>query len=149
MNRRNGLQVSCRSSFLHKLSGWRPLDRARTLWLLVLAWALAITWLSSLSGDSIHLPSVGELPVDKALHYAAYLVGGFLLGRAVQLSFQWGFWATLAGAVAALAVFGGLDEFHQTFVAGRSGADWGDWLANALGGGTGALIALKHHERDE
>lgn len=124
-----------------------PLDQTRTVWLLTLAWALGMTWLSSLSGDSISLPSVGTLPVDKMFHYGTFLLGGYLLARAIRLSFNPRFLWTLVCVLLVLAAFGGFDEFHQTFVVGRSGGDLGDWIADVLGAGTGAILALKIHEQ--
>lgn len=121
----------------------RPLDRASTVWLLVAAWAAGMTYLSSLSGDSAALPALGSLHIDKVMHFLAYAVGGGLLARAFRLSFCLGFFPTLALVVLALALFGWLDEYHQTFVGGRSGGDLGDWAADVLGAAAGALVSLR------
>ena len=40
------------------------------------------------------------------------------------------------------SVIGRLDEYHQTFTPGRSGNDYGDWLADTLGAAAGAFFVL-------
>ncbi|MFQ5818131.1 MAG: VanZ family protein [Terriglobia bacterium] len=59
----------------------------------------------------------------KGAHVAGYFVLGFLLWRALRAdaSARWhGGWA--AGAFLLTVAFGGLDEFHQSFEPGRTGA---------------------------
>ena len=59
--------------------------------------------------------------------------------------------ATVVGwfvpAVILLAAFGVLDEAVQTFTPRRTGGDLYDWIADALGALTGALISLLMHRR--
>ena len=50
----------------------------------------------------------------------------------------WSFAATMLAAVAAVAVFGALDEWHQAAIPGRS-TSLGDWTADTAGGALGAL----------
>lgn len=84
-----------------------------------LAWAAAIFWASSRPSVGIHL--VGGL--DKVVHFGVYAVLGALLARA---------WTWPPGVIAAGWLYGLSDEFHQTFVPGRT-AEAADWIADALG----------------
>lgn len=77
--------------------------------------------------------------VDKIAHFGFYGVTGFLCAM----------WRRESGARAAASVLTGLvfaslvgafDEFHQLWVPGRS-ADALDWIADAAGGGLGALFS--------
>jgi VanZ family protein len=77
---------------------------------------------------------------DKLVHGLAYAVMGALFHRALNISlpprFQ-GLTVTLAVVLATL--YGLSDEFHQSFVPGRTAAA-GDLAADSLGGLVGALL---------
>jgi VanZ family protein len=93
----------------------------------------AITILSALPGDNQLLNSF-ELH-DKLKHIIAY----FVLGLSLCLWIPSKKWLTkpiIYGVIIVVActVFGILDEFHQSFVPGRSGNDLGDIAANFIGG---------------
>ena len=47
--------------------------------------------------------------------------------------------------VIVLATVGALDEWHQSWVPGRSGNDPGDWLADVVGALTGGLVFKRFH----
>ncbi len=84
-----------------------------------------------------HLPvDVGSS--DKILHAAAYAVLAALAFRAAG-----GSGGTRAALVAVLvaAAYGALDEYHQSFVPGRT-ASAADWLADACGAAIGAASCL-------
>lgn len=105
--------------------------RRLAAWLPALAWAGAIFVLSSRPT----LPAPQLIPhADKAAHFVAYLVGGALLAHAVLAS-----GAPLALAVALGWLYGASDEWHQSFVPGRS-VDVFDWIADALGVMAGAYL---------
>jgi VanZ family protein len=77
------------------------------------------------------------LSVDKLAHFAVFGALATSLIRLPALSRRgW------RGAVAALLItslYGGLDEWRQSFTPGRS-VEWGDWLADTLGAATAVLL---------
>ncbi len=114
---------------------------ATALWFVVL-------WF--LSSDSHEMPDMGfwGIPhIDKVLHFGYFLGGGGLLSAALYCRRpdepSWGL--ILLMAVLLAGGVGWLDEWRQGFVPGRSGNDFGDWLADVCGGTTGALIFRKVH----
>lgn len=92
-------------------------------WLPAIVWAGAIFHLSSL--PTVPAPSIPG--VDKALHFAAYAVLGWLLAFAADRSRL-----PLAAAVVLGLAYGVTDEIHQMYVPGRS-PDLLDWIADAAG----------------
>jgi VanZ family protein len=112
--------------------------RRAAAWLPALAWAGAIFFLSSRST----LPAPGYFPsADKLAHFVAYAIGGALLARAVLASA-----APLSLAVALGWLHGIGDEWHQSFVPGRSVDVW-DWVADALGIVAGVYLYNRWHAR--
>lgn len=103
-------------------------------------WALVL-WLISAMPSGAPTPTL--LPhQDKILHFGYYALGGILLFNALgSVSRRIGNAAPFV-CIAFLSLVGGLDEFHQTFVPGRSGLDPGDWLADTLGATTGVLAGV-------
>jgi VanZ family protein len=98
--------------------------------------ALAIWTLSSFS--TLPLPDTGLQFFDKLLHATAYAALAFF----VALMFtphQWDgrTWKIFLLVVLISASYGGLDEFHQSFVPGRDTSFY-DWLADLAGSCTGA-----------
>lgn len=84
------------------------------------------------------VPALGGLPAgsDKVLHFLAYAILGALWMRALRPGpGRAGVGLLLATALA--AGFGAVDEWHQSFVPGRS-ADVLDLLADLLGAVAGA-----------
>lgn len=121
---------------------------AGLLWLALLCWACGILLLSSLTPQE--LPEAAFLLWDKANHFLAYTLGGWLAASALRMSRP----VVRVAAAAVLAVilvaaFGALDELLQTFTAGRSGGDIVDWTADLLGAVAGALISLVTYGRLE
>lgn len=111
-------------------------------WTPPLAWAAVVLTLSSIPSSG--LPSVDE--GDKLAHFAMYALLGWLTVRAA-----WGgdsSWGTVALVIAALAVFGAVDEWHQRFIPGRS-PERGDWVANVLGATAGSAAAALARRRRE
>ena len=107
---------------------------AAFLWLL---WLGTLWWLSSRSLPVAKLPTFQF--ADKVVHFGYFFVGGLLL--AIALRDVLPNWKTRALCViAASALIGAGDEFHQSFVPNRYGNDPWDWLANVLGGTAAALI---------
>jgi VanZ family protein len=93
-------------------------------WTPAALWMILIFLLSS--RPSVPLPSVTHL--DKLAHFGAYAILGSFLAwgqrRTGVLSPVW--------MVAIGIAYGASDEFHQSFVPGRS-AELGDWIADSLG----------------
>ncbi len=103
------------------------------LWI---GWAALTFVLTSIPNPHFHVPLPGA---DKLAHLSFYAVTGFFFAL----------WRMACGASAGRAVaqallmvvfIGGLDEWHQRWIPGRS-ADSLDWLADAGGGCCGALMS--------
>lgn len=95
------------------VAGWAP----------AVLWAAAIFWGSS--RPTVPVPEVWG--ADKLMHFGAYAVLGLLLARGTTLLGLGRGWPVVLGAL-----YGASDEWHQSFVPGRS-ADPADWVADALG----------------
>ena len=98
-----------------------------------LAWMSFIFYLSSLSQDQASdlAFQFGDIK-DNAAHFALFGILAALLQASIwswRLGFHW-YWALAAVGIAAF--YGALDEYHQTFVAGRS-ATLGDVFFDVLG----------------
>lgn len=99
------------------------MTRRPAAWLPAMAWAGVIFHLSS--QPTVPAPSIPG--VDKALHFGAYAVLGWLLAFAADRSRL-----PLAVAVGLGLLYGITDEIHQMYVPGRS-PDLLDWVADAAG----------------
>ncbi|NNJ94423.1 MAG: VanZ family protein [Halobacteria archaeon] len=101
-----------------------------------LLWAALIYYLSD-------QPSVDIAPMfshqDKLLHLAAYFVLGFFIMGALRKSPAGYRLPQIIGVTLLTALYGLLDEYHQSFVPGRNPA-LGDALADLAGGLLGALF---------
>jgi VanZ family protein len=88
--------------------------------------------------SSLHQPPLPSQVGDKPAHAFGYLVFGLVIARALarglppRITFRQ---ALIGLAIASL--YGVTDEYHQSFVAGRT-ADIVDWYSDS----TGAAIAL-------
>lgn len=119
----------------------------RILWGLALAWAGLIFHESSQSRPLPFLPDA-IFTHDKLLHLGAYAVLGALLAGALARTRVGAL--PRAAVVAALLVsaYGVSDEWHQSYVPGRTADPW-DWAADTLGGAAGAtamLLALRRRD---
>lgn len=105
---------------------------------------LIIYWLALLTATSIPSSSMPRISYsDKTMHFLAYGGLGFLLTLAflVQGKFpELRGYAVLA-AITVAALFGALDEFHQSFIPGRN-AEMLDWIADFIGSIMGAYLCL-------
>jgi VanZ family protein len=107
-------------------------------WLAVLIWAGTIHWFSSRTGPEIEEMNVFELS-DKAAHFLAFFAGAPALVCALRWTFDGPWKKIIMIATLALALYGAVDEYHQTFTPNRTGADVFDWLGDALGGIAGVF----------
>lgn len=99
-----------------------------------------------------HLPSPVELPeishLDKLLHFGAYGVMAVLFYRTYLAGWpRASKWTLLWGSALSAALFGLSDEIHQFFVPYRT-ADALDFLADALGAFSGALVYQRLFDPD-
>jgi VanZ family protein len=112
-------------------------------WRLALAtaavlYAALIYWLSSLGNPLpfIHTWFPGE---DKVLHASGYALLGALLASALIGLVRPG--RALLLAVVLASLYGVTDEWHQSFVPGRT-SDPLDWTADTVGALGGAALAI-------
>ena len=108
-------------------------------------WFPVVIYCSIIFGVSA-IPNV-QLPqtisvFDKLVHMCEYAILAILFARAIRHVGQ-SDWLLLIWVIAVffVAFYGITDEFHQSFVAGRS-SDLADWLADIIGGGIGAAVYL-------
>jgi VanZ family protein len=113
----------------------------------LLCWCGVLWFFSSLEGSSTAPQFFPHF--DKLLHFGYFLGGGFLLtGWSFLRKPGQASWKRLiATTVLVVAAIGFIDEWHQCFTPGRSGGDFGDWLADLLGGTTGAFVFKAIHRR--
>lgn len=122
------------------------LARLPLLWFAVFAiWFGTLWWLSSRVN---HVPPALTFQFsDKVLHFGYFFGGGILfsafLFRLDPASPNWDRILLLTYLVVGLT--GSLDEWHQSFVPGRSGNDAADLTADLLGAFAGALVFRKAH----
>ena len=112
--------------------------RMRWLWLLPLAVAATILWLSAQS----HYPGGIQLPppLDKGAHATVFALLAWALDLALQRNRpDLPMYRRQLLVFLAVAIYGASDEWHQYFVPGRS-CEFGDWLADVVGGGLGLLL---------
>lgn len=107
-------------------------------WFFVFAWAGLIFFLSSQSALPIPAGIIGEL-LSKGSHFAEFLILAFLLYRALISHLKQK--QSLIIAIVLSLLYAASDEFHQSFVSGRS-AEISDFLADSAGIFTLGLIAL-------
>lgn len=107
---------------------WFPEERRRWFWPL----CIAVLVFAASSRSSVAGPRIPHF--DKVVHFAVYGLLGTLACRlgAGRAGAWW--------ALAAVSAFGASDEWHQSFVPGRS-TELGDWIADTAGA---ALAILLH-----
>ena len=86
-----------------------------------------------------------QLNLDKVIHFGEYMPLGFLISRALNKTNQGLSSKSLLMVTLILTIFHAMgDEFHQSFVPGRS-SDWHDALADSIGGMVGGGIYLAQY----
>jgi UDP-2,3-diacylglucosamine pyrophosphatase LpxH/VanZ family protein len=116
--------------------------RMRWLWILPLAVALTIIWLSAQS----HYPGGIELPppLDKVAHATVFGGLAWVLDLAMQRNQpDLPMYRRHLLVFALVSAYGATDEWHQYFVPGRS-CEFGDWVADTLGGAFGIFVGSLH-----
>ncbi|NJD62242.1 MAG: hypothetical protein FIA93_05925 [Deltaproteobacteria bacterium] len=112
------------------------MTRRRIYLVSLVLWAGFTLFLTSLPNPGIELPFSYA---DKVAHLGFYGVMGFLCAMWRRESGSTLRSAAAAGLIFA-AVMGALDEIHQQWIPGRS-MEFLDWVADAAGGGFGALCS--------
>lgn len=107
-------------------TGKKRLDNRVRVWGPAAGWAAVLFLLSAAAGSSFG-PSVRHL--DKVAHFGLYMVLGAALARVRLIRVPQLPHALL---IALGVLYGVSDEFHQSFVPGRT-PDVRDWVADALG----------------
>jgi VanZ family protein len=113
------------------------------LWLPPIALMALIFGLSAMPTDDVD-HGVLYLIVRKAAHFGEYALLTALWWRALRS--RTADPAALAGAVAIAVVYAITDEFHQTFVDGRTGSPV-DVLIDAGGAATAALLISRYRRK--
>jgi VanZ family protein len=111
------------------------LQRGLGLWLPPVALMALIFFLSAQPSLDSGLGTIDEIG-RKVVHFAEYALLCFLLWRALRTLMDPRRAALMAFAIA--SAFAATDEWHQTFVEGRSGTVT-DWLIDTAGAGLAAL----------
>jgi VanZ family protein len=105
------------------------------LWLL---WMVLLSVASHVPGDLTPQTFDGA---DKVFHIAVYFVLGVLgVGAVARLRADWPRPLVGSGALVVGALFGALDEYHQSFVVGRQ-MSMQDWLTDLLGLALAVILA--------
>lgn len=100
-------------------------------------WLVVLWFLSSMPGSPRRLPDIQF--ADKVAHFGYFFLGGLFLSRALRDRVpRWKHRAMCL--IAASAIIGAADEFHQSHVPNRCGNDPWDWLADVLGGTAAAFV---------
>jgi VanZ family protein len=110
----------------------------------VVLWAIFI-----FVGSSLPASRIPKLPIyvsDKLIHAVLFCVFGLLLHLALEpkiapKNFQW---KRMFLTLLIVMAYGGLDEFHQHYVPGRS-VDVYDFMADTVGGLIAIFIIVKNY----
>ncbi|MFI5252476.1 MAG: VanZ family protein [Bacteroidota bacterium] len=107
-------------------------------------WALLIFIGSSIPASK--LPKIPPYVSDKLIHTVLYCIFGLLFYLALEPkkapeNFQW---KRLMLMLLVVMVYGGIDEFHQHFVPGRT-MDMYDFIADTVGGLIAVLFIVKSY----
>jgi VanZ family protein len=116
------------------------------LWLILFFVWFGTLW--HLSSSAAEVQTGVEIPhLDKLAHFGYFFGGGGLLSACLyRLSYRNLDWARLLAIVLfVMTSIGFLDEWHQTWVPGRSGNDAQDLCADVLGSLAGFLIFRRFH----
>jgi len=117
------------------------LSAPRTWWILFAVWLTTLTVLSSFPVPDLEQENLKIS--DKLVHFLYFMggAGAFNLARGLAGTRLVG-WVAFGVNLLVFALIGAGDEFHQSFVEGRTGNDLGDFLADVLGGIGGYIAAV-------
>jgi VanZ family protein len=103
-------------------------------------WAAAVALIIFAESSRGHLAVPTVAGIDKVAHFAVFGLLGTALARIPKIAGMRPFGVFAAVILASL--YGAADEWHQSFVPGRS-VDFADWLADS----SGALVAVLIYDR--
>ena len=106
----------------------------RKAWLFYL---VLIFGLSSIHGSTISLDPGHK---DKVMHFILFGGFGFVIAWGGRRSLRWDWHTTMLVGLGAAALTGLADELYQMLIPGRQ-STVGDWVADVMGGGAGAMAA--------
>ena len=106
----------------------------------VLAWFAYAAGIFYLSSRNWHTSAWLPEGADKIVHFFLYAFFAICTAWALRLTRLRHHKKLIFFAVIIVALYGASDEFHQSFVSGRSSSFY-DWLADLIGAGIGARIA--------
>lgn len=108
-------------------------------------WLIVLFLLSASSRVAEVTPAIPNF--DKFAHFGYFFGGsGLLCAFLYRRKPAHPNWIFIIGCViAAIAITGCLDEYHQTFTPGRSGNDPFDWMADVTGATIGAFAFKRLH----
>ena len=89
-------------------------------------WPIAIAALVVVASHRSHVAAPAINHIDKVAHFAVFGLLGTLICRLGRS------WRAAGWALLMVSAFGVLDEWHQSFVPGRS-SEVGDWIADTSG----------------
>lgn len=111
---------------------WLSTERRRWIWpLLVVVLIFTASSRSAVAGPRIQ-------HFDKVVHFSVYGLLGTLVCRAGRG--RAGAW----WALAVVSAYGATDEWHQSFVPGRS-SELGDWIADTAGAALAIVLYRRWH----
>ena len=110
------------------------------MWTATLLWMGLVFAIGSSLALSMRHGDMLLLSVRKSIHLTEYAVLGWLLWRSATTRNWQSRVATVAFAMAMAIAFAGLDEWHQTFIPGRSGRLL-DVGIDTVGAAVGLLLA--------
>jgi VanZ family protein len=105
--------------------------------------ALALAIFLASGTPNLAAPDLGfQFSYDKVAHL---LVFGLLATAVLRIPgmFEQG-WRGALITIALISLYGGLDEYHQSFTAGRA-VELADWIADSLGALIASIVYLKWH----
>ncbi len=130
---------------MFKFPDWcyRHLPSSYKFWIaLWIIWFITLWFLSS---GKPQVESGPKLPhIDKVLHVGYFMIGGFCCANFLYLkkSIQWSWKRIILVSFLVGSTVGAIDEFHQSINPTRSGNDFYDWFADAIGTLAGAYYCF-------
>lgn len=110
--------------------------------LALLAYCSLIFWLSD--QERLPMPAVFDFQ-DKILHFGAYFVMALFSWRALRHTHVKNLHLALV-CLSFCSLYGLSDEWHQSFVAGRTASVF-DWLADSLGAALAVILLFRFNQK--
>jgi VanZ family protein len=117
-------------------------DRRFLAWLPVLAWAGLIFFISAQPKETFQRLGFTGLALSVGGHLIVYFILMILLVLALRASTKLSNKQVYLVAFLIVAIYGLSDEYHQSFVPGRT-PTLVDWLVDLIGAGLALLVLLR------